>query len=376
MNSEPLVSIITISYNSAKTIENSIRSVLRQTYKHIEYIVIDGCSTDGTLDIINKYKQEISVFISEPDNGISDAWNKGLKIARGEIIGLLNADDIYNKETIRIITEKYQNSADKQCIYYGQCVFINNNQIVGINKRIFNEKKLISGFSFTHTACFVSKAVYDRIGGFNISVKIAMDSEFLLRCHLSEIKFEYVNCILTYMAAGGNSDKYSKKGYFEYLDILNNYKVISNIKMKIYKFLYELYYPFRKIRKSKVLRDCFRQIKHYLIFFMNFLYNYLFIFNSIRRQYLKILHIYIGKKSSIRGKCLIYSPGKMIIGHNSVINRDVILDNRFSIVIGNNVSIGHSTRIYTGGHTLDSPFFEMVGKPVIIEDYVSIFSNV
>jgi maltose O-acetyltransferase len=109
---------------------------------------------------------------------------------------------------------------------------------------------------------------------------------------------------------------------------------------------------------------------------MNVLYNYILVFNFLRRLYLKILHISLGKKSSIHSKVLIYLPGRLKVGDNSVINRDCTLDNRFSITIGNNVSIGHSTKIYSAGHNMDSSYFEMTGKPVLIVDDVCILSNV
>jgi maltose O-acetyltransferase len=108
---------------------------------------------------------------------------------------------------------------------------------------------------------------------------------------------------------------------------------------------------------------------------MNILYNYIIIINFLRKIYLCILHIKIGRKSSIHSKVLIYVPGKLTIGNNTVINRDCILDNRYSITIGNNVSIGHGTRIYTAGHDLDSPYFQMIGNPVIIDDYACVLSN-
>ena len=100
MNNSPLISIITVSYNAVKTIEDTITSVLNQTYSNIEYIIIDGASTDGTLEVIKKYQDDISIIVSEPDKGIYDAMNKGIERANGELIGIINADDWYEANAV------------------------------------------------------------------------------------------------------------------------------------------------------------------------------------------------------------------------------------------------------------------------------------
>ena len=103
------ISIITVVKNSSNTIEKTIKSVLAQEYKNLEYIIIDGGSTDGTLEIIKEYKKNISIFLTEKDNGIWDAMNKGIKIAKGDIIGFLNSDDNYNPSTINIVNNYFNN---------------------------------------------------------------------------------------------------------------------------------------------------------------------------------------------------------------------------------------------------------------------------
>ncbi len=114
MSKLPLVSIITVVYNGAKTLEQTILSVLNQTYKNIEYIIIDGESTDGTLDIIEMYRDKISTCISEPDEGLYDAMNKGVSIANGELIGIINSDDWFEKNAVELVVSSYVNNLNKK----------------------------------------------------------------------------------------------------------------------------------------------------------------------------------------------------------------------------------------------------------------------
>ena len=117
MNNIPLISIITVSYNAVKTIEDTILSVINQTYPNIEYIIIDGGSTDGTLDIIKKYQDKITYWVSEPDKGIYDAMNKGIAKANGELIGIINADDWYELDAVQNVVLEFNNT--RPAIYHG-----------------------------------------------------------------------------------------------------------------------------------------------------------------------------------------------------------------------------------------------------------------
>ncbi|MDO4190908.1 MAG: glycosyltransferase, partial [Bacteroidales bacterium] len=129
MNNTPLVSIITVCFNAEKTIEQTIQSVINQTYSNIEYIIIDGKSTDSTLNIVSKYKDNIATIISEPDNGIYDAMNKGIKLSSGELIGIINADDWYEKDAVKIMVNKYLSTENKDnSLYYGMIRIWKNNK--------------------------------------------------------------------------------------------------------------------------------------------------------------------------------------------------------------------------------------------------------
>ena len=367
---KPLISIITVVYNGENHIEKTINSVLQQTYSNVEYIIIDGGSSDNTVNIIKKYENQIDYWISEKDSGIADAWNKGIILSSGEIIGILNADDIYSIDTLSIIQKNLPNS--EYWVSYGICKLIENNQIIGINDNIFNENNLITGFGFVHTTCFVPLINYKKIGLFDINYKIALDTDFLIRCYSNNIPFIKMSNT-TYMSVGGISDIKSKEAFFEYISILRKFNLFTINKLNLMKFIYSIYYPFRFILKSKLLKWFLRANKHILVKIMNSIYN-LIPSVSLRNLFLKILKIKIGKDSYINGNLTIYRIGNLIIDKNSVINHSAILDNRCLIQIGKNVSIAHGVKIYTCGHDINFPYFDMKCKNVVIEDYVCIFA--
>lgn len=202
------VSIITVCYNSAATINDTITSVLSQDYKNIEYIVIDGGSSDATLDIINKYREQISVVISEPDKGIYDAMNKGIKNATGDIVGILNSDDFY--ETKDVITETVNNFDVDTEIVFGDLIFVKPENIEKITRFYslprFKAWKLRFGWMPPHPATFIKKSVYDKYGLYKINYKISADYEVFVRFLLvNKVNFKHINKILVRMRDGGVS---------------------------------------------------------------------------------------------------------------------------------------------------------------------------
>lgn len=203
------ISIITPSYNSVKTISYTTDSVISQNYTDIEYIFIDGGSSDGTQDIILKYKDKINIkFISEKDNGIYDAMNKGIKMATGEIVGILNSDDFYSDSSVLSdVVRSFENS--KIDAVYGDITYFSND----INKVTrywkageYKESKLNNGWVIPHPALFVRKSVYDKCGLYNTDLKIAADYEFILRIlKVYKINVKYIPKILVRMYDGGVS---------------------------------------------------------------------------------------------------------------------------------------------------------------------------
>ncbi|MEZ4841437.1 MAG: glycosyltransferase family 2 protein [Flavobacteriaceae bacterium] len=189
---QPLISIITASYNSEKTIGNTIESILNQTYKNIEYIIVDGASTDNTLNIIKSYQNKFRdadidfKFISEPDKGVYEAWNKALKLTRGEWLVFLGSDDYFKSNTIiQRSLSTLKNAAEREINYvYGKIEHINNNgesiEIIG-NSWETQKERFSYIMNVGHSGSFNHKSLFENHGKFNEEFKIAGDYEFLLR---------------------------------------------------------------------------------------------------------------------------------------------------------------------------------------------------
>lgn len=199
----PLVSIITVVYNGDEFLEDTIQSVLSQNYENIEYIIIDGGSTDGTLDVINKYEDKIAYWISEPDNGIYDAMNKGIRVATGSLVGIINADDYYLPSAINTVVKQVRSSnAD---IFYGRLNEIDRfSSVVTKKLKIQNDWKLYLRMCIAHPATFVNRNVYEG-NLFPTKYRIAGDYYLLLKAKLRKKKFERVDSLLVYMREGGIS---------------------------------------------------------------------------------------------------------------------------------------------------------------------------
>lgn len=197
---EILVSVITVVLNGEKHIEECILSVLNQSYKNIEYIIIDGKSSDNTINIIKKHENKIDYWHSETDGGIYYAMNKGIELANGEIIGILNADDYYLIDSIEKIVEthKIQNAG----VYYGDMLLVNKEKKLVLKPDISKMNQMPAIY---HPTCFVTKKVYTNIGLFDTRFKISSDYEFLLRCIRKKIVFHYLPTTITAFRPGGMS---------------------------------------------------------------------------------------------------------------------------------------------------------------------------
>ena len=205
---KPLVSIVTVVYNGEKFLEETIQSVISQTYENVEYIIIDGGSTDGTLDIIKRYEDKIDYWISEKDKGIYDAMNKGIDVASGEIIGLINADDWYEKDTINTVIKNY--SGDKNFdIFHGNLNYINKSE--KIYKPNFSHRKmLLQGMSLYHPTCFVKRSVYEE-EKFDTNYQLVADYKLIFSMMLKGKKFCYIDKVLANMRAGGAGTVFWKR---------------------------------------------------------------------------------------------------------------------------------------------------------------------
>ena len=207
------ISIITVCYNSAKTIERTIQSVIAQKYEKLEYIVVDGGSTDGTLEILQQYRGYIDVLISEPDQGIYDAMNKGLQRITGEVFAFLNSDDWDAEGVLRSVREYFQtNDVD---MISGNLYRVDAEEIKPIIVDRAHAEDIYYRVLYQHPALFARKAVYDKLGGFDTRYKIAADTDWVMRCCAKGCKVLCVEDYYTYFSVGGISNQKKQEAYRE-----------------------------------------------------------------------------------------------------------------------------------------------------------------
>jgi len=218
------VSVITVCFNSAATIENTLRSVANQTWSDIEHIVVDGASTDATLTILNQYKARLGKLVSEPDKGVYDAMNKGVGLATGDVIAFLNADDVYKDDSVieRVVQ---QMQTDRLDALYGNVEFFHPGRPLQVVRTYdsgrFNPKRLGWGWMPAHPALFVRRRVFEHHGKFSEGYRIAGDFEFVARIFKSgKLKYKHLAEVLVRMQTGGLSTSGLKATYLLNSEIL------------------------------------------------------------------------------------------------------------------------------------------------------------
>jgi glycosyltransferase involved in cell wall biosynthesis len=203
------ISLITVSFNAESTIESCIQSVLAQSFKNVEYIIIDGASTDNTLQIIHKYKQRIQILVSEPDKGIYDAMNKGIKMASGDIIGMLNADDFFAyDDALNDIANLFNN-------HHCDIVFADLDYVDHQGKVIrkwrsgeYTPGKFNWGWMPPHPTFYCKKELFQQFSYYSLEYGTAADYELMLRfMYKNGVKASYLNKVIIKMKTGGASNK-------------------------------------------------------------------------------------------------------------------------------------------------------------------------
>jgi glycosyltransferase involved in cell wall biosynthesis len=207
--SRPLVSIITVSFNSAHTIREAIESVMSQDYPSIEYLVIDGGSTDGTVEIVRGFGDRIDTFVSEPDRGIYDAMNKGIRLARGSIVGMLNSDDAYtdNRSVSDLVEAMLRESTDSA---FGDVIYVDRQDADRVVRHYrsgrWSPRRFRFGWMPAHPTFFVKREWYERCGLFSLDYRIAADFEMLVRLlYVAKVTYTYVGRPMVRMRSGGAS---------------------------------------------------------------------------------------------------------------------------------------------------------------------------
>ncbi len=234
------ISVITVCYNSVQTIEKTIRSVITQKYPKLEYIIIDGDSTDGTQEIIRRYQSAIKFWVSEPDNGIYDAMNKGIHVATGDVIAFLNSDDWYEDGTLESVDQYFRD--EKLQILSGEInTWDRQGKYKIMRKRSGNDIRI--NMVYRHPATFARKTLFDRYGGFDTSYKIAADYEWMLRIYNEGVPVYYTERIFTNFRTDGAS----------YLHVLTGYKEAEQIALKALEEQSDLDENDYNLRKNKII---------------------------------------------------------------------------------------------------------------------------
>jgi glycosyltransferase len=240
------VSIITASYNNIETIESTIQSVLTQTYPNIEYIIVDGGSTDGTVDVIRRFDSAVANWVSEPDKGLYYALNKGIAMASGDVIGFLHADDVLHD--LFVIASVMKLFLEKKCeAVYGDLVYVARNDMNNLirfwKSCPFHPKLLRQGWMPPHPTLFVHRKIYEQLGTFNTEMRIAADYDMVLRFFKHpDFHSEYLPHVLVRMRMGGISNKnlvnMLRKSMEDYKAMKNNR--IGGFKSLVWKNLSKL----------------------------------------------------------------------------------------------------------------------------------------
>lgn len=203
------ISVITVARNAAATIEETIRSVAEQSHPHIEHIVVDGGSTDGTLEVIQKYRSKIAAFMSEPDKGMYDAMNKGLRLASGDIIGFLNADDVYADScALETIARTIEGQKVDAC--YGDLLYIDKNNPDRVvrywRSQPYHDGLFEKGWMPAHPTFYARRWAYDKFGGYDLAYRYQSDFELTMRfLAVNGVSSAYIPQVLVKMLSGGAS---------------------------------------------------------------------------------------------------------------------------------------------------------------------------
>lgn len=255
MENKPLISIITVCYNSEKTIKDTIESVLNQTYTNIEYILIDGNSSDSTVEIIKSYEVEakekgiIYRWISEPDKGIYDAMNKGIDRTAGELIGIINSDDWYELNAIKKIVNIYIKDVSIDILHGNIIRASKEKETLGLIKPGLL-KKINKGMQLHHPTCFVKKKYYEKYGMYDINYKLASDYKFIIEAYSkNKAKFYYLDNLISYMRVDGATEE----------NINLSWKECHKIRIEMgVNLLISIFYYYLLVVKRKILEICWR----------------------------------------------------------------------------------------------------------------------
>ncbi|MCU7835980.1 MAG: glycosyltransferase [gamma proteobacterium symbiont of Taylorina sp.] len=246
---KPLISIITVVYNGEKHLEQTIKSVLEQTYDNVEYIIIDGGSIDGTLGIIKQYEELIDYWVSEPDNGIYSAMNKGISLCSGKYVAFLNADDWYNLNTLTIVAQAInKNNCD---YFFGNIDMLKKDVVVSVfTPKLKNYK---TEMPFPHPSLFVKRSILLKLG-FNETYKIYADYSLALLLMINNYSYCYINKTLAYFRVGGVSTiTFSNREYYKLLS--EHFGILFSLHIRIVRIKDRIFVELYKIMKKLLIEN-------------------------------------------------------------------------------------------------------------------------
>jgi len=208
MPEDPKISVITASFNSERYIEDSIKSVIKQSYENTEYIIIDGASNDWTMDIVNKYRDKIDIIVSEQDEGIYDAYNKGVSLASGDVIYFLNTDDyLYDDNVLKRIAEAFRRNQAVNIVYGNVCVIDEHTGFRHITGKRMELKDFERGIMSPHQSVFTKKKLFNKYGLFDKAFRICSDFDFVTKCFKDdELSALYIDVTVAVYREGGISN--------------------------------------------------------------------------------------------------------------------------------------------------------------------------
>ena len=251
MDDSPFFSIITVTRNAQATIENCLNSIINQDFQDFEYIVIDGLSSDLTPEILSKYSSQIDLLLSESDNGLYFAMNKGLNLARGKVIGIISSDDILLPEALSKVAQVFKDNPRAEVVYGAAELGASGNSPLIFSHQELNSRMIL------HPSTFVASSAYGSAGNFNTKYRIAADYDLMLRFNKAGVIFQAYEGSLTRIAPGGASSKYRFKSILETYQIQKEYvsKPFLSHELKLLRVIFVTYvreamgwFKFRKSR--------------------------------------------------------------------------------------------------------------------------------
>lgn len=361
----PKISIITVVYNGGRLLDKTIQSVIEQTYSNIQYIIIDGGSSDGSVEIIKKYQDSISYWITEKDKGIYDAMNKGIEQAEGMFTLFLNAGDyLFNKRCIQDVITNYPVQLQNSDLIYGRSKIIKRNGAL-LDLRIgHSHEQLWKGPNFRHGSLLTRTAVLNE-HRFELSeeLKIAADFDFIYKCYHLNSKFCSVDTVVIAFLEEGVSENIYKH-FHDNIYILKKYGD-WNLKTKLHfgkKYL-------RAYLGKTLLKKVFIVKLAILEYLANHWINNIPFYFVRHLYYRYVIGITLEKNASIHLKTTLQG-NNIAIGKNTVINRRCNLDGRGRLTIGANASISPDVHFITADHDLNSTNFSLRMQEINVEDYV------